>query len=122
MKTKVFSEWNILAFCVFVLPMFLAIWFVPWFVVGDGPSHGYNAYVMDEFIKGKATFQDIYILNWMPLPNLAEHWLLVFLMQVVTPRAADRILMTLTSPGLAASVLWLRWRVASREALRLWVF
>ena len=107
----------IISFVVFVLPTVAAIWCVPWFVTQDGPSHLYNAYLMSELLKGHSPAQEFYTLNWMPLPNVAGHWLLVALLQFVSPRTADRILMTLTSVGLAGALVWLRWRVAGRNGM-----
>jgi hypothetical protein len=111
--------WGLIMFSVFILPTLIAIWLVPWFVTGDGPSHLYNAYIMDKLMKGNSPLRDVYALNWQPVPNLVGHWLLVALMQVVPARTADRILMTLTSVGLASAVLWLRWRVAGRKGIAL---
>jgi hypothetical protein len=85
---------------------------VPWFVTGDGPSHLYNAYIMGELTTGNSPLHDVYALNWKPVPILLGHWLLVELIEVVSARTAERILMTLTSVGLASAVVWLRWRVA----------
>jgi hypothetical protein len=111
--------WGLISFGVFILPTLAAIWFVPWFVTGDGPSHLYNAYIMGELIKGNSFLREVYALHWQPVPNLVGHWLLVALMQVVPARTADRLLMTLTSVGLASAVLWLRWRVAGRQGIAL---
>lgn len=111
--------WGLISFGIFILPTLTAIWFVPWFVTGDGPSHIYNAYIMGELLRGNSPLQEVYALSWKPVPNLVGHWFLVALMQVVPARTADRILMTLTSVGLASAVLWLRWRVAGRKGVAL---
>jgi hypothetical protein len=79
----------------------------------------YNAHLINELLRGHALARDVYQSNWMPLPNLAGHWLLVALMGIISARTADRLLMTLTWRGLASAVVWLRWCVAGSKGIAL---
>jgi hypothetical protein len=112
-------RWGLITFGVLLLPVMMAIWGVPWFVTQDGPAHLYNAEIISESLKGQSSVLDAYVVHWTPLPNVAGHWLLAALLQVVPARTADRLMMTLTSAGLAGAALWLRWRVAGWKGMAL---
>ena len=100
-----------LFFLALALPVLIAIWFVPWFVTQDGPRHVYNAHVLSSLSSDQSPFKDYYGARAGLLPYVGVYKLLGGLMSVVTARTADRLLMTLTSIGFAASVLWLRRQV-----------
>ena len=110
-------RWRLITLGVLLLPVMIAIWGMPWFVTQDGPVHLYNAYIISESLKGGSRVRDFYAVNWTPLPNIAGHWLLTVLLQIVPARTADRLMMTLTSVGLAGAALWLRWRVAGWQGM-----
>ncbi len=106
-------------FTLAILPALMAIWCVPWFVTQDGPAHVYNAHILLESLKPDSPFRDDYAVRWEPLPNWTGHLALMGLLAVLPPRAADRVMMTVTLVGLAASVVWLRWRVAGWRGMPL---
>ena len=110
-------RWSLITFGVLLLPVVIAIWCVPWFVTLDGPIHLYNAWIINQSLRGESSIKDLYAVQWTPLPNVAGHWLLAALLQVIPAWIADRLMMTLTSVGLAGAALWLRWRVAGRQGL-----
>jgi hypothetical protein len=110
---------SLIIFGVLLLPVVIAIWCVPSFMTMDGPAHLYNAEILSEFLKGKPPIRDLYVVHWTPLPNVAGHWLLAALLQVIPAWTAERLVMTLTSAGLSGTALWLRWRVAGRQGLAL---
>jgi hypothetical protein len=110
---------SLITFSVLLLPIIMAIWFVPWFVTQDGPIHLYNAYLISETVKGHSWVQDVYVVNWTPLPNVLGHLLLTALLQIVSAHTADRLMMTFTSVGLASAALWLRWQVAKWRGMTL---
>ncbi len=93
-------------------PGLISIWTWPWFVTQDGPAHVYNAHILLESLGPSSPFRDVYQAQWDPLPNWTGHLSLMGLLAVLPPRQADRMMMSLTLAGFAASIVWLRWRVA----------
>jgi hypothetical protein len=102
----------IAVFLLAIAPVVIAIWTVPWFVTQDGPAHIYNARIIADARDPRSPFRDFYEVRWEPLPNWAGHLMLVGLVSTLPARAADRVMMTVTFAGLAASIVWLRRRVA----------
>src|SRR4051794_40984956 len=82
-------------------PVLLAIWIVPGFTTQDGPAHVYNAWILADSFSSHSSYDPYFEVRWQPLPNWAGHLALAALFQVVSPRAADRILMSLTLAGFA---------------------
>jgi hypothetical protein len=99
-------------FTLAALPTLLAIWAMPWFVTQDGPAHLYNAHIVAESLRPDSPFRDVYEVRWLPFPNWAGHLAMMGLMAILPARTADRVMMTFTFVGFAASVAWLRWCVA----------
>jgi hypothetical protein len=104
-------------FGILILPVLIAIWFVPWLVTQDGPLHLLNAHIMGELLKSHSPFGELYSVRWDPLPYWGAHMCLTGLMSLLSDRTADRILLTITSVGLASAIVWLRWRVAGWEGM-----
>jgi hypothetical protein len=108
------SGWAVLA--VALLPALGAIAWHPGFVTQDGPAHLYNAHVLLESLRPDSPFRAVYAIRWQPLPNWAGHLSLMGLMAAgIPPRAADRLLAAATLAGFAASLFWLRRRVAGER-------
>jgi hypothetical protein len=101
-------------------PTLLAIWTVPWFVTQDGPAHVYNAAILRDALRDESGgfVRAAYEVRWEPLPNWAGHIALMGGLSLLPPRAADRLLMTLTLIGPTAAAVWLRARIAGRRAGR----
>lgn len=97
---------------VILFPVLLAIWVVPGFTTQDGPAHAYNAWILTDSLASGSGYTPYFEGRWQPLPNWAGHLAFAGLFQLVSPRTADRILMSLTLAGFAASMIWLRWSVA----------
>ena len=108
---------GLIVFGVLILPVLIAIWFVPWLVTQDGPLHLLNAHIMVELLKPQSPMGELYSVRWDPMPYWAAHMCLTGLMSLLSDRTADRILLTLTSVGLASALVWLRWRVAGWEGM-----
>src|SRR5215216_851130 len=108
---------GLIVFGALALPVLIAIWCMPWFVTQDGPLHIYNAHIMLELLKAHSPLQETYAVRWDPLPYMGAHLSLTALMSVLSDRAADRMMLTLTSIGFAGSMLWLRWRVTGWEGM-----
>ena len=106
-----------LALLALSLPVLAAVWGLRWFVTQDGPAHTYNADIMLELLKGNPQLAKFYTVTWQPIPNLSGHLLLMGLVALLPPRAADQLLMTLTAFGFAAAVVWLRRQVHGDRGL-----
>jgi hypothetical protein len=100
-----------------LVPVLLAIWLVPGFITQDGPAHLYNAAILADSFVPQSPYHAYYEVRWQPLPNWAGHLALAGLLWVVSPWVADRILMTATLAGFAASLVWLRWKVRGGQAM-----
>lgn len=103
---------SLILICILGFPVLIAIWFLPWFVTQDGPLHLYNAHILARLSSEDSIFNHYYAARGGPLPYLGGYHLLMWLMMIFSPRNADRAIITLTSIGFVASILWLRWRVA----------
>ncbi|MDR3617840.1 MAG: hypothetical protein P4L85_00705 [Paludisphaera borealis] len=102
---------EILVTAMLLAPVLAAIWVVPWFVTQDGLTHLYNAWIIAASTAGDSAFSPYYEVHWRPLPNWAGHLALIGLLRVVSPWAADRIVMSASLLGIAVATVWLRARV-----------
>jgi hypothetical protein len=115
--TSMTKRTTLIFFLALATPLLIAIWFLPWFVTQDGPLYLYNAYLLSALSGEQSFFNNFYAPRSGLLPYVGVYKLLAGLMPLISARAADRVLMTLTSIGFASSVLWLRWRVAGSEGM-----
>ena len=113
------AVWIALAVLVAALtPALAAIWAVPWFVTQDGPAHVYNAEILASSVGSAGDFDrmspwhNVYKVRWQAIPNWAGSLVLAALVANLPAWLADRIMTSMTLAGFAASILWLRWRVA----------
>jgi hypothetical protein len=111
-----------LVFALGLVAVSTAIWGVQWFLTQDGSAHLYNAHILLKLLQSDARFGQFYQVQWQPLPNWAGHLSLMALLSFLSPRAADRVMITLTFAGLACAIAWLRvrlagWRGATGAAL-----
>lgn len=104
------APWLTLAAC--LTPALLAVWLVPGFVTQDGPTHLYNARILLASLRPGSPFEAVFHVRWQPLPNWSGHLATMALVAIVPPRVAGRVIDSATMVGLAASILWLRGRVA----------
>ena len=89
-----------------------AVWSHPGFMTQDGPAHLYNAHILLRSFETDSPFREYFSLRWEPLPNWAGHLTTMGLAAILPERWADRAMTSLTLAGVAASIAWLRWRVA----------
>ena len=108
-----------LVFGVALLPALAAIWMTPEFVTQDGPAHVYNAEILVRSFDPESLFRPYYTVRWEPLPNWAGHVLTAALVAAVSGETAERAVVTITLVGFAASVVWLRLRVAGAGGMAL---
>ncbi len=118
------AGWIALAVLVAALtPALVAIWAVPWFVTQDGPAHVYNAEILASSVGSAGEFDrmspwhNVYRVRWQPIPNWAGSLVLAALVANLPAWLADRLMTSMTLAGFAASILWLRWRVAGARGL-----
>lgn len=58
----------------------------------DGPSHLYNARVINYLIGGNSFLSNYYTLNKIPVPNLTDHYLLALFMSIFSWQTAEKLL------------------------------
>lgn len=115
MKSRLVAS---VVFGVLALPVLAAVWGVGWFVTQDGAAHLYNSHIWGELLKGNPAVVGHYALRPYLVPNMAGQLVLAGLLSFLTPRAADRLMMSATFVGFAYSVVWLRWKVCGWEGMR----
>lgn len=115
MKSRLVAS---VVFGVLALPVLAAVWGVGWFVTQDGPAHLYNSHIWGELMRGSPAAVGHYALRTYLVPNMAGQLVLAGLLSFLTPRAADRLMMTATFVGFACSLLWLRRKVCGWEGMR----
>lgn len=93
------------------------IWSVERFIIQDGSGHVNTAFVMTEMLKGNPFFTSLYEFNSPFVPNSSGHWLMVMLLQILSPLIVTKIMMTLTFVIVPLSVVWLRRQVCGTDGL-----
>jgi hypothetical protein len=111
--------WALLVVAILVTPVLAAIWLHPWFITQDGPIYLYNAHIIIESLKSNNPFRDYYLVRLVPLPYWGVYLVLTVLMSVFGERVADHLMVTITSAGFLACILWLRWKVAGWNRMAL---
>jgi hypothetical protein len=111
--------WALLTVGLLAAPILAAVWSHPWFVTQDGSIYLYNAHIILESLKPGNAFRDYYSVRWVPLPYWIVYVLLGGLMSVFPDRIADHLIVSLTSVGFLACLLWLRWKVAGWDGMAL---
>jgi len=112
-------RWGIGLFVVALAPAFAAIWGVPLLVTQDGPAHLYNAHILERSLSPDSPFRPFFRVRWEPLPNWAGHLATMGLLSILPARQADRVILSVTLVGFAASIAWLRLRVAGWRGMPL---
>ena len=95
----------------------LPIWSVELYINQDGSPHLYNAYIILQLLEDNASFSQIYSLNYVPIPNLSGHWLLMVLLTVFSPFVVTKIFVTFCFAAFVAAIGWLRWQTVGREGM-----
>jgi hypothetical protein len=113
------GRWGVAILLGALTPPLAAVWAAPWFVPQDAPAHVYNAQILLWSFDPASPFRDVYTVHWQPIPNWAGPLALAGLNTILPAWIADRIMTSLTLVTFAASVFWLRWRVAGGRGLGL---
>ncbi|HEY7087686.1 MAG TPA: hypothetical protein VH518_06320, partial [Tepidisphaeraceae bacterium] len=84
------------AFYVLVAAMLIPLWSVPRFPSQDGPMHTYNAIVYRDYDRpDRAIFREFFVPNTNPaIPNWLCPHLLPYMMRVMSPQTAEKLLLT----------------------------
>ena len=112
-------RWGLAALALALLPSLAAVWSVRWFVTQDGPAHLYNARILADAGREGSPLREFYRVRWQPLPNWAGHLALLGLVETFPPATANAVATSATLVGLAAAVVWLRWRVRGWQGMTL---
>lgn len=90
--------------CLAIIP----IWWLPYFVTGDGPAHLYNSAVLLDMLKGKHTafYQKYFEFNISLYPNWFSTVALVLLQFVFSPLIAEKILLSVLAILFPVSALF----------------
>src|SRR5262245_1684719 len=102
--------WTLVVFGTFASSILIAIWVLPGFLVQYGPLYLYNTRLMLELTHESSPFHQYFTMNWKPMPYWGAYAVLGGMMAGLPARTADQVLMSLTSVGVASTVMWLRWR------------
>jgi hypothetical protein len=72
----------------------LPVWTVPIIPTVDGPSHVYNAVVLQELARGSPEFAAVFAADLRPHPNWLGHALLFVALYVAPPVVAEKLVFT----------------------------
>ena len=103
---------GLLAFALSLLPALAAIWMHTWVVTQDNPSHLYNSHIIARSLDSGSLFQRFYRVTWDPFPTWSAELLDLCVLAILPARLAEKAVMSLLLVGFAASIVWLRSRVA----------
>jgi hypothetical protein len=104
---------RLLALVVMLVLVLLPVWWWPLVATQDGPSHLYNATVVNESLAGHGPSTAIYEVAWKPLPNWGGTLLLMALLKIVPLSFVPRVMLTLIGVAPIAATLWLRHEAGS---------
>ena len=94
------------------LAVLLPVWYWPLVASQDGPSHLYNAAVLNESLVGHGPSTAVYQVAWRPVPNWAGSLVLMALLKVVPLWLVPRLMLSLTAVTPLLVILWLRRQAA----------
>lgn len=77
-----------------VVAAIVPIWSGRWLPTIDGPSHVYNAWILQELLRGHHLASQWYAIDWRPNPNWSGHALLALFMTVFPARIAEKLLVS----------------------------
>lgn len=87
----------------------IPIWCVRYLPTCDGPSHLYNAWILNRLIRGaNGPIASAFRIDWRPHPNWIGHAVMALLMFVTSPIIAEKLFVT----GLVLLFLYAMWRYA----------
>jgi hypothetical protein len=103
-----FAPGERLYFGLLVLLHLVPVWTCAYFLTLDGPSHVYNAWLWKTLLLNpQHPFHQYVTFNLQPEPNFLSHVLLAAAMTVLSPAAADKVVLTLYVAGLPLAMRYL---------------
>jgi hypothetical protein len=101
--------------------LLLPIWWWPLLASQDGPSHLYNAAVINECLVGHGPNSSVYEVDWRPLPNWAGSLMAMVLLKILPLSIVPRVMLSITGVAPVLAMLCLR-RQIGRHCGFLWTF
>lgn len=95
------------AYVLLTLIYIAPIWIFTFFPSQDGPSHLYNAFILNHYNDPKFTFNQYYDIRSALIPNWTSHALLAFFMGFGSPLTSEKLLLTVYILLMSASLLYL---------------
>jgi len=83
------------------------IWLFKYFPSQDGPSHLYNAFILAHYHDPQYVFSRIFDIKTEVFPNWTSHLVLMALMRLVSPLAAEKILLSAYVVLMASSLVYI---------------
>ena len=99
--------------------LLLPVWWWPLVASQDGPSHLYNAAVVNESLAGNGPSTAVYEVAWRPTPNWAGPLLLMVLLKCLPSSLIPRVMLTIMCVAPILAMLSLRCHVGRSRGL-LW--
>ncbi len=90
-------------FCLFYLCLLLNIWLLfsqPFHPSYDGPAHLYYSRVINYMLSGNTFLNQYFVFNKIPVPNLADHYLLAFFGLFFSSSVSEKLLLLIYLAGL----------------------
>ena len=100
--------------------LLVPVWWWPLVASQDGPSHLYNATVLNESIAGRGPSLAIYKVAWKPVPNWGGSLVAMCLLKLLPLFVVPRVMLSLTAVAPMLGLLWLR-RQTGRSQGFLWI-
>src|SRR4051812_11197543 len=82
----------------------IPVWGYRYLPTQDGPSHLYNARVLNELLWGNPRYEAYYEVRAEPIPNWTSHIALAALYSIAPPLVAEKILVSIYMLGFAATL------------------
>lgn len=106
-RTRSYLEPWLILYLLLLLIYILPVWLFTYFPSQDGPSHLYNAFILNHYNDPNYVFQQFYDIRHTLIPNWTSHALLALFMRFVTPLTAEKLLLTGYVILMATALLYL---------------
>ncbi len=103
------------------IALLVPIWWWPLTASQDGPSHLYNAAVINECLAGGGPVATVYQVDWRPVPNWAGALLAMVLLKLLPVSIIPGVMLSITALAPVLAILCLR-RQIGRNYGFLWAF
>ena len=88
--------------------LLMPIWWWPLVASQDGPSHLYNATVLNQSLAGHGPSLAVYEIAWKPVPNWGGSLVAMGLLKALPLSLVSRVMLSLTAVAFLLALLWLR--------------